>query len=288
MINRRMRLLTASIVLALGAAPAFAGPRRNLPGFSTNVLSVGDDVSSGLVPIGFTINLSGTSYSSLYVNDNGNVTFDGPVFVYAAVPLTSTTTRILAPFWADVDTRGDGSGRVHYGTGTVDGHLAFGVEWPGVGYFSGHADKLNTFELVIIDRSDLGAGSFDLEYNYDSIQWETGSGNGGVNGLGGNSARAGYSNGLSGSANVSFELPGSGVSGAFLDGGPQALVQHSLNTAVVGRYLFWMRNGNITNVTDLPGPGTTPAGAPAATGPVLILTGILLIGMVWFLRLRAA
>jgi hypothetical protein len=39
----------------------------------------------------------------------------------------------------------------------------------------------------------------------------------------------------------------------------------------------------------LSGGGTpAPAAAPAATGPVLILTGILLIGMVWFLRLRAA
>ena len=32
---------------------------------------------------------------------------------------------------------------------------------------------------------------------------------------------------------------------------------------------------------------TTPAApVPAATGPVLVFTGILLIGMVWFLRLR--
>lgn len=287
MINLRMRLWTASVVLAL-AAPAFAGPRRNLPGFSTNVLPIGDDVTSGPVPIGFTINVFGASYSSLYVSDNGNVTFDGPIFAYTAVPLTSTTTKILAPFWGDVDTRGPGSGLVKYGSGTVDGHLAFGVEWAGVGYFSAHAEKLNTFELVIIDRSDLGAGSFDLEYNYDSIQWESGSGNGGINGLGGNSARAGYSNGLSGSANASLELPGSGVPGAFLDVGPQSLVQRNLNTGVVGRYLFWLRNGNITTVTEPPVPGPAPAGAPAATTSVLIFTGILLIGMVWFLRLRAA
>ena len=35
-------------------------------------------------------------------------------------------------------------------------------------------------------------------------------------------------------------------------------------------------------------PATGPLAAPAATVPVLILTGIMLIGMVWFLRLRAA
>ncbi len=286
MIDRRqMRLLSVSIVLALSAVPASAAPRRNLPGFSANALPASDDSTSGLVSIGFPVHLFGASYSSLYVNNNGNVTFDSPLLAYINFSLTTTGMKILAPFFADVDTRGAGSRVVTYGTGTVDGHQAFGVEWPGVGYFSAQFNKLNTFELVIIDRSDLGAGNFDLEYNYDSIQWETGGANDGVNGLGGNPARAGYSNGLTASANTSLELPGSAVSGAFLDGSPNSLAPHNLNTAVVGRYLFWVRNGAIT---DPPGPSPSPAPAPAATTPVLILTGILLIGMVWYLRRQAA
>src|SRR5664279_3443670 len=209
--NLRMRFLTVSIVLALGAAPAFSAARRNLAGFSANTLPANDDGSTGLVPIGFTINLFGTSYSSLYVNNNGNVTFDGQLGTYTPFSLTSTATKILAPFFADVDTRGAGSGLVTYGTATVNGHNAFGVEWPGVGYFANGTDKLNTFELVIIDRSDLGAGNFDFEFNYDSIQWETGGASGGSGGLGGSSARVGYSNGLTGTANASFELPGSAI-----------------------------------------------------------------------------
>jgi hypothetical protein len=277
-----MRLLTACIVLAMSAAPAFAAARRNLPGFSTTTLAANDDGSTGLVPIGFTINLFGTTYSSLYVNNNGNVTFDGPLGTYTPFTLTSTATKIIAPFFADVDTRGAGSGRVTYGTGTVDGHAAFGVEWPAVGYYSAQTNKLNTFELVIIDRSDLGAGNFDFEFNYDQIQWETGGASGGVNGLGGSPARAGYSNGLSGAANASLELTGSATSGAFLDGGPKALVPNSLNSTVAGRYAFSTRGGNVG------GSGTTASAAPAATTPVLVLTGMLLIGMVFFLRRRTA
>jgi hypothetical protein len=49
------------------------------------------------------------------------------------------------------------------------------------------------FQLVLIERSDTGAGNFDFEFNYDQIQWEARNASGGVNGLGGSSARAGFS-----------------------------------------------------------------------------------------------
>ena len=280
---RWMRLLTVSLVLALGATSALAGPRRNLPGFSTNVITAHDDFSAGPVPMGFTINFFGTSYSSVYVNNNGNITFDGPLLAYTPpVSLAGLGRKILAPFFADVDTRGAGSGLVTYGTDTVNGRPAFGIEYPGVGYYIFHADKLNTFEVVIIDRSDVSPGDFDLEFNYDSMQWETGDGNGGVGGLGGSSGRVGYSNGLTGAGGASLELPGSGVPGSLLAGGSNTLITHSLNTTVVGRYLFWGRGGNIVN------PSTSPPGAPAATDLSLILTGLLLIAMVWSLRKRTA
>ena len=80
------------------------------------------------------------------------------------------------------------------GTGSVDGHLAFGVNWINVGYFNSNTDKLNRFQLILIDRSDTGPGNFDFEFNYDKIQWETGDADG-SGGLGGISARVGYSNG---------------------------------------------------------------------------------------------
>ena len=80
------------------------------------------------------------------------------------------------------------------------------------------------------------------------FQWETGGASGGANGLGGSSAGVGYSNGLSGASNRSFELAGSAVNGAFLDGGPAAtsLIANSLNSdGVLGRYTFDARNGGV-------------------------------------------
>src|SRR5205085_10702184 len=127
-----------------------------------------------------------------------------------------------------------------WGTDTVDGHNAFGVDWPLVGYYSVHTNKLDKFQVLLIDRSDTGANNFDIEFNYDQIQWETGDASGGSNGLGGSSARAGFSNGLSGMAEQSFELAGSAVNGAFLDSGPggTSLIHNSFNSPVAGRYLF--------------------------------------------------
>ena len=94
----------------------------------------------------------------------------------------------------------------------------------------------------MIDRSDIGAGDFDFEFNYDQILWEAGTASGSdANGLGGNSARVGYTNG----STASLELAGSAVNGAFLDGGPAgtALIHNSLNSSVDGRYVFQVRNG---------------------------------------------
>jgi hypothetical protein len=276
------QIVAAGIMLLMAAAPGYAAARRNLPGFSTNTLAANDDGSTGQVPIGFTINLFGTTYSQLYVNNNGNVTFDAPLSTFTPFGLAGTAEKIIAAFFADVDTRGSGSGLMHYGNDTLNGRPAFGVEWPAVGYYSGQTNKLNTFELILIDRSDVAAGAFDIEFNYDQIQWETGGASGGVNGLGGSPVRVGYSNGLSGSSNVSFELPGSAISGALIDGGSKALISNSINSNVPGRYLFSSRGGIIG------GSGSAPVGTPATTIPVLLFSGMMLIGIVVYLKTRIA
>src|SRR6266446_6445904 len=156
-----------------------------------------DDDSTGLVPIGFTVDFFGLSVDSLYINKNGNVTLDGPLSTYTPGPIANTAMRIIAPFWADVDNRAVGT--VTYGTGSVDegfgSRQAFFVSWLNVGYFNTHSDKVNCFQLVIIDRSDCCVGCMDIEFNYDQVQWETGDASGGSGGLGGSSARAGFSNG---------------------------------------------------------------------------------------------
>ena len=142
-----------------------------------------------------------------------------------------------------MDTRGPGSGLTSYGTGTYQGRNAFGATYPSVGYFNSQTNKLNTFQIILTDRSDTGAGNFDIYFNYDQVQWETGGFSGGSNGLGGTSAAVGYNAGQPGSpAGTFFEFDGSRVPGSFIDGGPNSLVAGT-NDGVVGQYLFNVRNG---------------------------------------------
>ena len=178
-------------------------PSAVLPGFNATTFPANDDSSVGPVNIGFNVNFFGPTYSQLYVNNNGNVTFGGPDGTYTPFGLTSPgQTPRIAPFFGDVWTFGN-SGDVTYGTGNVNGHAAFGVNWPHVNYFSdNNGTKQNTFQVVLIDRSDIATGDFDIDLITTRSSGKPGSASGGVNGLGGQSAHAGFTN-------------GSGVAGSF-------------------------------------------------------------------------
>ncbi len=214
------------------------------PGFTNYALPPEDDNPSTNAALPFTMNFFGAFYSNIWINNNGNVTFQNYLSSYTPDPLSQLgpygITYIIAPYWADVDTRTagtDGSDVVTYGNGMVGTNNAFGVDWVNVGYFAEHTDRLLSCQLVIIDRSsDIGnaPGDFDMEFNYFKIQWEWGDANPAYT-----APRAGFSDGTN-----DYELPGSGVEGTFPDtNAVTGLIYHNLNSSVPGRYFFSFRNG---------------------------------------------
>jgi len=250
-------LATLTMLTVASTQAAHAGAmRRDLTYTPQQTLPGNDDGSTGRVDIGFTTNFFGLNFNQLYVNNNGNVTFDSSLSSFTPFGLTSTARQIIAPYFGDVDTRPGNP--VTYGRTNVDGRQAFVVNWDNVGYYSYGTDRTNSFQLVMIDRSDTGAGNFDFEFNYDRVQWEAGGASGGIGGLGGSAARAGFSNGT-GAPGSFFELPGSAVNGAFLDSNlATGLIYNSLNSDVDGRYLFSARNGSI-QTTSVPEPSSAVA-----------------------------
>lgn len=277
------KLSTSGFALAIASgcllgqlgSPAQAAAIYDLTMFTGNAGTLGaTDDASVPVNIGFNVSFFGVTTAQLFVNNNGNVSFSSPLAdfvptstndlrtVSGTPPGTSTAvpTPVIAPFFADVDTLGPGSGFAHYGNAILDGRNVFAVTWSAVGYFQENVDLRNSFQLLIIDRNDVSAGSFDFVFNYDTIHWEIGTGN--PSGLcyappppGSTTplcppASVGWGNG----AGAGRLLPGSRVNGALLDGGPFSLVSHSLNSLVAGRYFFSVRGGVVQG--SVPEPAT--------------------------------
>jgi hypothetical protein len=204
-----------------------------------SITSESDDASIS-VPLGFTINFLGKTFSSAFINENGSVTLGAPLGdrLDGANPYVTEAKAhemtALAPFLSEVDRWTHTSGEVYYGVGKVDGHKALVVTWVAVG--AGGESPTNTYQAVITDRSDRKAGDFDVELNYDELAWDRGYDKDGAEAF----ARAFISNG----AGTFQQLGGSGQSGATLDlNTASGLIYHSRNSNVPGRYVFPINNG---------------------------------------------
>jgi hypothetical protein len=150
-----------------------------------------DDGSFGPIALPFTFNLYGSSYTQVWINTNGNLTFTGPYDEYNAAGFPFGLPMV-APFWADVDTRNVNSGAIYYKVSATN----LIVTWDNVGYFASQADKVNTFQTIIGSSTDalLGPGQ-NVSFRYGDMQWTTGSASGGINGFGGTPATVGVNQG---------------------------------------------------------------------------------------------
>jgi MYXO-CTERM domain-containing protein len=224
---------------ALAQAPlltGFGGPHD----VGTNVVAASDDGSSAEIdlstafPVG--LNFFGTSYSSAWVNVNGNMTFGGPVSTYTPQSFPVSSQPMIAPWWSDVDTRNQTGGPendIYYHVDDIGGR--FIVTWYEVGYYSSHVDKVNVFQLVLTDRSDVIIGDYDVEFRYNRCEWTTGDASGGTAGLGGTEAQAGFDAG----DGTNYEaLPGSQT--------PQVLLLCTTsNVSETGVWRYQIRNGGV-------------------------------------------
>src|SRR5689334_16435064 len=101
-----------------------------------------DDWSTDAITLPFNFCFFGQTVNSIYLNNNGNISIGATYAIFTAVSFPSNQYIMIAPFWADVDTRAPLSGIVYYQVTPT--HAIF--QWENVGYFGTHDDLLNTFQ----------------------------------------------------------------------------------------------------------------------------------------------
>lgn len=162
--------------------------------------SVRVDITSVFGPEG--INYFGTNYTSLYINTNGLITFDGPVTTYTPSNIADLGYPAIAPYWTDINvTSGTATGtnNIYWDLDPSTGRVT--ITWLGVrAYQNPSSQGTNTFQVVLQHTSD---GNFELEFIYQQIQWTNG-----YTGV----AQVGMTDG---GAN-DYVLPGSGNSAALM------------------------------------------------------------------------
>lgn len=248
---QRLRQLTTTMLIvgsttalcasppAASAAPLINGLGGTL-GFGEGELAANDDLSTGELDLPFAINFFGNTYDHFFVNNNGNISFGGALNTYTPNAFPGAPRPMIAPYWADVDTRNQpGGGRVFY---NLDDPSSLVVTWNNVGYYANHNDKLNNFQLVM---NDQGSGDFDLEFRYDRLEWTTGDASSGSGGLGGDPAIAGYDSGNGTDADM---LPFSGTADVL-----RLVNTSNVNSNSPGLWRLTVRNGN-PDIPDVPGP----------------------------------
>jgi hypothetical protein len=145
-----------------------------------------DDGSYGPIALPFAFDLYGVSYTEMWININGNVSFDGAYWQFSPTGFPDNDFVMLAPFWGDVDL--GGTGEIWFNITPT----AVYVNWVDVGYYNEQTDKVNKFQLIITDTTDpvIGVGN-NVGFFYEDMSWTTGSASGGSGGFGGIPATVG-------------------------------------------------------------------------------------------------
>ncbi len=230
-------------------------------GCTTTSMGRIDDGSSPPVSLGFSANWFGTSYDSIYVNNNGGIAFDdgrGGFSDWGTIDLTTTTRPLVLPLFTDIDTRNAATSAVTYGPLSAAGNSTFGsasgycINWVNVGEYSNSGVKFS-FQLLILNRT---GGDIDLVFNYDKVLTPTASSNG--------KFVIGYANPVN-QTGTYVKASRSTLPSTLIDGAAGALIGSStgVTPAVNGRYLYAIRPGIAPTAS--PTPSASPSATPTAS-----------------------
>lgn len=136
----------------------------------TSKVAGGNDDGSVLVDVssvfgGGGLNIGGTSYSDIYINSNGTITFDSAETSPSPTDISTYPSPIIAPFWTDINLNSGGD--ILWDVDPASGKVT--ITWHDVAPYSGSGT--NSFQVVL---TNTGSGDFDVDFIYEDIQFSNG------------------------------------------------------------------------------------------------------------------
>ena len=131
---------------------------RNIAGTSLNL---GDD-STGLISSPFPVLFGGDSFSDLYVNANGDISFNNfgsGHYLNTSIP-SSTASTLVAPFWDDLSPVSGTNQNVFWAVTGATPYRELVIEWRDVAHFNCSSSDAVKFQVVFFE------GSSSVLFNY--------------------------------------------------------------------------------------------------------------------------
>ncbi len=196
--NRAQRRYCGTTLVGGLGGPAEYGERGQCLGPNDDGSSRAIDITSAF-PDG--LNFFGTVYRTLYLNTNGNITFNGAVGTFTPNPFPVSAQPMIAAYWADVDIRGAGCSGSCYPdclttcANPTDNGVWYDLSpgravftWDNTDYYSCHADRQMSFQIILTSAPGCGSGmstsaDFSVEFRFNKCQWDTGDASSGTGGF---------------------------------------------------------------------------------------------------------
>ena len=147
------------------------------------------------------LNFFGTTYRAVYLNTNGNITFNASEGSYTPDPFPVAMQPMIAAYWSDVDIRGSACSGSCFGdclsscANPRDNGVWYDFSpgravftWDNTGYYSCSDDRQMSFQIILTSAPGCGSGmstssDFSVEFRFNKCQWDTGRASGGTAGF---------------------------------------------------------------------------------------------------------
>ena len=146
--------IAAATILAASAGGVQAQSFRPLPAVVTQIPLGDDNAIAATLPFAVKVGAE-APYASVMLDQNA--------FIRRA-----DGSDDFPPYFDDLEARGD-TGQANYGNATVGGRAAFIATYANVGYCCSNAALRANVQFVLIDRSDIAPGDFDVEVNTQGL-----------------------------------------------------------------------------------------------------------------------